>query len=155
MGHFSRQAEPVEEYVSALVVARLSRPDARELLTRRDSPDVDQLQVEAVGIRERLNALAVDFADDVLTASQLRAATERLRSRLSDIEATIADAGRVDVLGDLVSAENVAAVWQNLTLERQRAVIDTLMRVTLHPPGRGVRTFRPETVGIEWVTDPT
>src|SRR3546814_6121614 len=88
MGHFSRQAEPVEEYVSALVVARLSRPDARELLTRRDSPDVDQLQVEAVGIRERLNALAVDFADDVLTASQLRAATERPRSRLSAIEAT-------------------------------------------------------------------
>ena len=32
----------------------------------------------------------------------------------------------------------------------ERLVIDTLAEVRIHPPGRGARTFRPETVNIEW-----
>lgn len=152
LGHFARRAEPVEDFVSAVVVARLSRPDAAELL-HRSGTDAEALQIEAVGVRERLDALAVDFADGSLTASQLRAATERLRARLTDLEAQLADAGRVDVLGDLVRAQNVADAWESLSLERRRAVISTLMRVTLHPPGRGTRTFRPETVGIDWLSE--
>lgn len=154
-GHFARMAEPVEEFVSAVIVARLARPDARGLLTKRRDVDTDALHVEAVGLRERLNSLAVDFADGDLTASQLRTASERIRARLSSIESELADAGKVDVLGDLIGARDVSTVWDGFTLERKRAVIQTLMRVTLHPPGRGTRTFRPETVGIEWLSEAT
>lgn len=154
-GHFARMAKPVEEFLSRVVVARLSRADARELLHRRDLPDVDQLRADASGLRERLEAVAVDYADGNVTAAQLRAATERIRARLTEVEAQLADAGRVDVLGDLIAAQDVAAAWDSLPLERRRAVVSTLMRVVLHPPGRGTRTFRPETVGIEWVSDPT
>lgn len=85
----------------------------------------------------------------------MRAATERIRERLTAVEAQLADAGRVDVLGDLIAAKDVAAVWESLPLERRRAVVATLMRITLHPVGRGTRTFRPETVGIDWMSDPT
>lgn len=154
MGHFSRRAEPVEDFVSAVVIARLSRPDATKLLHRTEA-DTPALQLEAVGVRERLDALAVDFADGSLTPSQLRAATERLRERLSAIEAQLADAGRVDVLGDIVRATDVAEAWEGLSLARKRAVISTLIRVTLYPPGRGTRTFRPESVGIEWLSEAT
>jgi hypothetical protein len=31
-------------------------------------------------------------------------------------------------------------------------VVDALMTIRLHPVGRGVRTFRPETIDIEWKT---
>lgn len=154
-GHFARMAEPVEEFVSAVVVARLSRQDAHDLLVKKRNVDTDALHVEAVGLRERLDSLAVDFADGELTSSQLRAASERIQKRLGAIEADLADAGKVDALGDLIGAADVATVWDGFTIDRKRAVIQTLMRVTLHPPGRGTRTFRPETVGIEWLSEAT
>jgi site-specific DNA recombinase len=150
-GHFARKAEPVEEFVSAVIVARLSREDARDLLSDDAHPDTAALRDEANGVRGRLDALAVDFADGTLTASQLRTATARLRSRLAELENALADAGRVDILGPLVAAEDVASAWGLLSVARQRAIVGVLARVTLHAPGRGTRIFRPETVGIEWL----
>jgi site-specific DNA recombinase len=152
MGHFSRMAEPVEEYVGAVIAARLSRPDARDLLSDNTRPDVAALRDAANGMRKRLDALAVDFADGSLTASQLRAATERLRERLETTESLLSDAGRVDILGPLLAAHDIGAAWKLLTVARQRAILATLARVTVHPPGRGTRTFRPETVAIEWLS---
>lgn len=148
--HLARSAEPVEEYVAAVVVERLSRPDAADLLVDSSKPDVAALRDDATALRARMDSLAVEFADGELTASQLRAASERLRSRLAAVEAEMADAGRADVLGPLVTADDVRAGWDGLSVARRRAVIDALMAVTVYPPGRGTRTFRPETVQINW-----
>lgn len=155
MGHFARKAGPIEEYVEAVIVERLSRADARNLLSDRSKPDTEALRIEANGVRARLDALAVDFADGVLTGSQLRTATQRLRDRLQTIEESLADAGRVDLLGPLVGAADIQAVWRSMSMARRRAVIDLLATVTIHSCGRGVRTFRPETVGIGWKTPET
>ena len=87
-----------------------------------------------------------------LTAGQLRTATERIRVNLADVERQMADAGRIDVLGPLLAGRDVRAVWDTLDDDRRRAIIATIMTVTLMPPGRGSRTFRPETVVIEWRT---
>ena len=152
-GHVARKAEPVEDYVAAVIVGRLSRADARDLLADPTSaPDLEATRAEAVALRSRLNALAVDFADGSLTSGQLRTATERIRTRLAEIEALTAAAGRVNVLAPLIDADNVRAAWDSLGIPRQRAIIDMLAVVTLHPPGRGVRTFRPDTVSIDWRT---
>jgi DNA invertase Pin-like site-specific DNA recombinase len=150
MAHVARAAEPVDDFVSAVVVERLSRPDASGLLADETRPDVGKMREEAVALRTRLDALAVDFADGSLTASQLRAATERLREKLADVEARMADAGRVDLLGPLVTADDVRVAWDDLSTARRRAVVDLLMTVQLRAPGRGTRTFRPETVEIQW-----
>lgn len=149
-GHFARMAEPVEGYVARVVVARLSRPDVADLLTGGERPDVAELRAEALAARTRLDDVAAEFADGSLTASQLRTITARLRERVARADAALADAGRVEVLGSLVSAEDVQAVWDGLSIDRRRAVVALLMQVTLHPPGRGVRTFRPGSVGIAW-----
>ena len=61
----------------------------------------------------------------------------------------MANAGRTDILGPLVKAHDVRAVWEGLSTERRRVIIDALMTVKIMSPGRGVRTFRPETVIIE------
>lgn len=149
--HVSRQLDPVEEYVTELVVERLSRPDARDLLVDHGRPDAGVLKEKAHALRERLDSLAVEFADDDdMSPSQLRAATRRLRERLAVVEGELADAGRTDVLGPLVLAEDVRAAWLALDRERQRAAIDALMVIRLDPPGRGKRYFDPATVRIEW-----
>ena len=151
-GHIARRAEPIDEYVSMLVVARLSRPDAATLLVDDTRPDVAGLRLQGQALRLRLDQLAVDFADGELTTSQLRTGTARIQEKLAQVEAELADAGRVNVLGPLVSAADVQLAWNALDTDRQRAVIDVLMGLRLLPVGRGTRTFRPESVEVIWKT---
>ncbi|MGH3492613.1 MAG: zinc ribbon domain-containing protein, partial [Sciscionella sp.] len=150
-GHFGRRAQPVDDYVSAVAVARLAREDAADLLMpTTNAVNVAALRVEHLALTKRLETLAEQFAEGDLTSAQLRAGSERLRTRLGEVGQQMADAGRVSVLGPLIGAKDVKAVWDRLGTARQRGAIDTLMEVKLHPPGRGVRTFRRETVGIHW-----
>jgi site-specific DNA recombinase len=150
LGHVARRGAPVDEFVGDVVVARLSLPDARELLTDHRRVDITQLRDRALALRQRLDSLAVDFADGTLTGSQLRTATERVRRNLAAVEAEMADAGRVDVLGPIVAAGDVRAVWDALGVARQRVVVDLLMTVTVRPAGRGKRHFDPDSVHIKW-----
>lgn len=149
-GHFSRMADPVEECVVRTITARLALPDATHVLTDTTSPDLPELRAEATALRERLTALATDFAEGELTSQQLRAASTRINEKLAAAEDAMADAGRVDLLGPLIRAENVRNEWDKLRSSQQRAVIDALATITLHPPGRGRRIFDPDTVTIEW-----
>lgn len=147
-GHFARRSDPVDEYVGKATVAILSRPDAVDLLVDGSLTDAEALSGDAIALRARLDSLALDFADGSLTPSQLRTATERLRRNLTEVESAMADVGKVDKLGDLIGADNVQEVWDSKTIHEQRAVIDLLMEVVIFPPGRGVRHFNPDTVGI-------
>lgn len=67
---------------------------------------------------------------------QLRAATERLRAMLADIEARLAEVGREKVLAPLVGAPDVVEIWRAQSLGRKRAVSDMLMTVTILPAGK-------------------
>lgn len=153
MGHIGRKSEPVEEYITEVVFGRLLQPDAVGFLVDDDRPDVGELRVEAMSLRQRLDDLAGLFAEGALTGAQLREGTARARRRLEEIELLMADAGRVDVLGDLVRAPDrdaMAELWEEYSVARRAAVVDTLMEVWVFPPGRGTRIFRPETVGVRW-----
>jgi site-specific DNA recombinase len=148
--HLARDAEPIDDLVRGLVVERLSRSDAADLLVDDERPDVDELRTTAQTLRARLDELAGLFAAGSVTGSQLAAGSERLRAELADVERSMAHASRADVLGDLVRAADPGKVWDAIDVDRQRAVVDTLMTVKLLSPGRGARTFDPATVEVEW-----
>ncbi|MGY1830140.1 recombinase family protein [Geodermatophilus sp. SYSU D01180] len=149
-GHLSRAAQPIDAFVTALTVARLSAPDALELLSAGSPVDVGALREESMALRARMIELADLFADGVVTSQQLSRGTDRAKTRLAVIEQELAAAGGVPVLGDLVAADDVQAAWERMDLDRKRAVIDALMTVTLLSPGQGARMFRPETVQVGW-----
>jgi hypothetical protein len=88
------------------VIARLSR-DARDLLIDDDRADLADLRAEQSTLRMRLDQLAEQFADGALSASQLRAGSERLRARLADVEAKMVHVDRAPLLADLVTASDV------------------------------------------------
>ncbi len=95
--------------------------------------------------------MAADRALGLITRPQLLAATGRANLRLEEIGAELEHAARENVLAPLVAAENAAEVWEALDLSRKRAVIKTLMSITLHSPGRGARRpFDPATVAVTW-----
>jgi site-specific DNA recombinase len=146
----ARAAVPVETYVGTLIVERLSRPDAADLLVDHSRPDAAALRREAAALRRRRDAQARMHADGDITDAELSAGSKRIRARLAEIDGTLAVAGRADLLGPLVHADDVAAAWEAMDVDRQRAVVDEVMTVRLLPPGRGVRRFRPETVDVRW-----
>jgi site-specific DNA recombinase len=148
-GHFARKADPVDEWVSEVVVKRLSRPGARSLLVK---PGVDTraLRREALAIDQRIGSILRLVGDGTFTEAEARAEKGLLRAQRDELQVRIGDAGRVNVLGPLIEASDVRAAWAGYDVDRQRAVIDLLMTVTLYPVGRGTRTFRRNTVGIEW-----
>jgi len=151
-GHVARQAAPVQDFITQLVIARLSRPDAADLVTVTEGgPDVGALREEAAAIRANLDELAADRALGLITRAQMLAATGRGDTRLGQIAAELEGAARENVLAPLAAAENAAAIWEGLDLSRKRAVIRTLMTITLHSPGKGARTgFDPATVQVTW-----
>jgi site-specific DNA recombinase len=151
-GHVARQAEPVEEFIEKLVIARLSRADAADLVSVEEAGvDVAALREEAAAIRANLEELAGDCALGRISRAQMLKATEKGNARLAEIGTELDHASRENVLAPLVAAENAAAMWTGLDISRKRAVIKTLMTVTLHSPGRGARgAFDPATVEVTW-----
>jgi site-specific DNA recombinase len=150
LGHVGRRAEPVEQYVSELVLERLSRDDASDLLIDHDRADVDELRGELLTLRNRRRSLLSLIVDGTFSESEVRIRAAALDEQIGAVEGKLADAGRVNVIGPLLAAEDLRAAWEAYGTDRQRAVIDCLLYVRIHPAGRGTRTFRPESVGIEW-----
>jgi len=145
LGHFARMAEPVEDFVDRVVAARLGQPDAASLIHADDASP--ELREQAEALRARRDGLGVALADGLLTPAQVKIATDRLNSQIAALERQLADAGRARALGDLVGAPEA---YLALPADRRRHIIDLLMEVRLLPPGRGTRTFRPESVQIAW-----
>ena len=144
--------DDTEVLVQAVVVARLARADAAELLIDRDAPNLDELAAEANALRARLDELAIDFADGELTSSQLRAATGRLTTRLAETESAMASATSVRVFGDLpLGTDRVGEAFGQLDVDRRRAIIDTLLTATVMPVGkRGRVAFNPDRIVFDW-----
>ena len=150
--HISRAAERIEEYVQAVIVARLERPDLAELARVDQGPDVAPLRETVLARRSALGNLLDAIADGTLTAAEARTRVPAARDALARAEADLAEAGRVNVLASFVAADDVPAAWEALDVDQRRAVIALLADVVVLSPGRGARTFRPETVEIQWVT---
>ncbi|MFL6047912.1 MAG: recombinase family protein [Propionibacteriaceae bacterium] len=135
--HLSRVAEWCDWRVTERVIARVSRNDARDLLIDDKREDLAALRVEKHTLQLRLDQLAEDYADGTITRAQLKAGSERLRARLSDLEKRMVHVDRAPLLADLVTAEDVRTAWNGIGLDRQRAVVDLLYTITLMPRPAG------------------
>lgn len=149
--HLVRSVKHVDSFVVGLIVARLSRPDAADLfITPAPEVDVAGLRAEADAIRVRLNEMAEDRVNGLITKAQMLTATAKGNARLADIEQTLQAAIVETPLSPLIGANDVQAVWDELPLSHQRLVVDALMTVTILPAGRHGRGFNPDTVAIDW-----
>ena len=148
----SRRQVYVDDFVTRVVLARLSRPDARHLLVEPDDTDHARKAAErAAELEQRLQDAAEAYAAGTITLAQLTRINATLRPKLEMAQAEAATPARSHVLGELVEAADPAEVWEALPLDRQRAVVNLLMTVRILPAKtRGGRGFDPETVEITW-----
>jgi site-specific DNA recombinase len=157
-GHLARDAAALEEYITEVVLARLARPDAAQLL--RPAPAADgaaQLHTRVAAARQRLDQAAGMFAGGQIDASQLATVTSQLNAELSAATHKLASLSRQDALAAF-RGRDPASVWAGLDLDRRRAVVSTLMRVIVEPAPRGrprgwrpgSTYFDPDRIRIDW-----
>lgn len=154
--HLGRIAGPLDDYVTGLVIGRLSAPDAAILRGGDDhGVDVESLKSKRAGIQARMDELAELFSAGDIDASQLRAGTSKSRVELDAIETEIANARKTSALANLVlGGDDIADAWEALSADVRGKIIDALMTVTILPAPRGRRPgggyFDPEYVRIAW-----
>ncbi|QNF93580.1 recombinase family protein [Janibacter sp. YB324] len=140
LGHVSRNAARVDEYVMGVLVARLSQPDALDLLARPGrGGDLERLTGERDALRGRLDGLAEAFAAGGIDMQAMTAGTRRVRAELEGVEGKIAAAAVGDAMASVVTADDVAAAVETMPQDTLRRVIDSVMVLTLEKIGTGRR----------------
>lgn len=161
--HVTRVAGPLDQHVTNLILVRLSRPDAAAVLLPPSQPaeSREDLAAAANALRAKLDALAVDYAEDLITRQQMLDGTALARKRLEKLEAQMAAQAQNNVLAGLpLGTAKVVEEWADYHLDKKRAILDALMTVTVMPARRGrppgfqpgvTQTyFNPEAVKVDW-----
>ncbi|TQN44414.1 DNA invertase Pin-like site-specific DNA recombinase [Blastococcus colisei] len=146
--YIARRQDLVDEVVTAVVLARLSMPDAVNVLSRTE--DVSALREEAGELRQRRDDLAALLADGLLSATAVRERSQKLTDQLRELEGRITAALGESPAASLASAEDVAAAWDAMPLRDRKRALSLLLTVTILPVGKG-RPFTPDSVQIDWV----
>lgn len=138
----------VDTLVEGIVVGRLQMPDAAQLFTQGDPAAVQHARDSIEAIDARLANAADMFAVGDIDAAQLTRITERLRADRAKAAAALDTALPPAVPAELVGP-HASQVWGGLSMDVKRAVLDTLVAVTILPAGSGL-SFDPNTVRVTW-----
>jgi site-specific DNA recombinase len=155
--HVVRDAAEIDRFVDQVILERLSRPDARELLAPDQKGDTSQLHARDAALAARLAELGRLAGEGAIDPIQLVEATAIIRQQREEITTQLAAMSRGSVLAGVADAPDPVKVWAGLDLSRRRAIIDTLATVTILPARRGRRPgwrpgesyFDPTTVRVE------
>ena len=143
-----RLQAPVDAYIGALVVERLSRPDAVVALISGDADAVKEARAELDAINAKLAIAADQFAEDIITADQLRRVTEKLRIRVAECEAKISAEMPGPSIEDLAGAD-AEKRWADAPMDVKREVVSHLMNIRIMPSDRKPG-FNPEFIEVTW-----
>lgn len=149
----SIRAEHIEPRLYRLVGGRLAMEDARDLLKGElhDPAEAEALRTETNMLLSRLDEIADERADGLLTGKQAQRATERIQEKLGAIERRQQDQERLRVFDGIPLGKPEAAdAVKKLSPDRFRAVLDVLCTITIAPVGKGGRVFNPERIQVHW-----
>lgn len=124
-GHFSIRYEWLDDVVSGVMVARLSRPDAREVF-RLDDTRSAAVADELATLTARRESFRDKAADGDLDADALAKIEKKLNPQIT-AKARELDALTIPpALRDILDAGDVAGAWAVMPVQARRAVISAL-----------------------------
>lgn len=150
-GHITRTGPAIDDYVTRVISARLSQPDAlRKRKTADDTPETAGISAAIAEQRGRILRAQRDYDDEVIEGRDLKRIREAAEARIAELETERLLQARGSTLAPILGVDDPAAAFQEATLEVRREVIDTLATVTLRPHPRGRKGFDPDSVEIQW-----
>jgi DNA invertase Pin-like site-specific DNA recombinase len=148
--------EYVDEYVTSIILERLGRDDASELVGD-DSPPAELIAARerSAELQKRLDEAATQYASGELSASMLSRVEARLLPMIKEAESSARFAGVPGGARKLLNDSDPVAAWAALELAGKVEVVRAVMNVTVNratrPPGS--KGFDPSRVVIEWRND--
>jgi site-specific DNA recombinase len=136
--HPQRAAEHLDELIIERVVARLSQPDAADVLAKPDDGRKEQLAhlyQEKAAIEAVMEERDKLHRRRVITDKMLIEGLAELQEELAGVEQRIAGMATQDVISPLLA--DPARVWEEISLDQRRAVIQALMTITVKPSAKG------------------
>jgi len=151
----------VEKLVLKMIGGRLAKTDAEDLLRaeQHDTAAEEKVREQVRLLNERLAGLGRDHGNGLLTALQVKEATDVITAQLGKIEAGRRDRDKIRKFdGIRVGTPEAVDDVKGLSPDRLRAVIDVLAGITVVRSGKGSgirkglvgREFDPERVKFAW-----
>jgi hypothetical protein len=153
--HVAVKTTNVEEYVTALVLERLARPDLLDLLAPPSNEDeVTAASAEAADLRARLEGFYEQAAIGKISPSGMATIEARLLPAIEAAESRSRRATSVSPLVRSVAGPGAAAAWEGLSIAQRREVVSLLAELRITRTGRGARRFDRRRLGASrWVGD--
>lgn len=151
-------AEPLEEFVEKLVLARLS--DKKILRALRAAPNVAPLEAELAELRRNHSNVVDLVGEGLLSRRDARTKLEELGSRIDRAQSRLNAMRAESPLTDLALARSVAPRWRKLgVIDKRRVIAGLGLQVIVHRGERGKvykdaegrRTINPNRLDIEWI----
>lgn len=151
-GHNRRDQRRLDDYVDSIVLGRLARPDALDLLDKGTGVDLPALTARRDGLLARIDSATGAWStDDGLDYSDLLDAVKPLRDQVAEIDRQLAAQAQRDPVAELLLAEgDLDTVWSGLSPERRSKIIDVLMSVVILPVVKRGNVFDADRIVIEW-----
>lgn len=143
-----RKQTDVDALVEGIIIGRLQMPDAAQLFSSGDAAALQESRATIEAVDARLANAADMFASGDIDAAQLTRITERLRGDRAQAAAAL-DAALPAALPAELLGGHAAEVWEALSMDSKRAVLKSLVTVTVMPSGSG-KAFEPSTVQVSW-----
>ncbi len=151
-GCVGRNKASLDDLIERLLVTRLARPDAADMLVGND----DRAAAAITKMRElqdRLELAADEYAVGRITVDQLTRITSRLRPELDAAQRELAAATPElpsELLRD-VAGDKADEAWSRLGIEQRHLLAETLLEsVVVNPVTRRGPGFEPSSVQIVW-----
>lgn len=147
--HVNRAQGPVDQYVEAILIERLRRPDLARVLVDHDVDSAPYL-AEIERQKRLLQRAQDDYQAELIDGPLYKATRDDARRALRQAEDALASITRASPASSVIGAPDPAAAYVDADLAARRAVLDLLLTVHLRPGHRYSRTFDPDTVEIAW-----
>ncbi|MFE7393974.1 recombinase family protein [Streptomyces sp. NPDC057582] len=158
MSHVHTDRAYVDMRIMGDIIERLSRPDVLALLAPAGDESADEAKAEVEKQQAKLDQLAKLLAADLMTVEQFTTSTSVARGKLKEAEAVLMKAGTGNLAVGLdLGTAKVREQFPALPLERQRALVQAMLTVTLVPRGRKRRDPMPledQVIIEDWKPEP-
>jgi hypothetical protein len=156
--HVIRNAAEVDAFVEAVILERLQRPDAAELLVPDRKGDTAQLALQDAALQARLGEYERLASTGEIDPGSFVRITADIRRQREEITNALGAMTAGSVLAGVADAPDPAQVWKGLDLSRKRAIVGVLVDVVILPAKRGRPAgwrpgesyFDPDTVRVTW-----
>ena len=144
----ARKQAWVDQWVSDVIVERLSRPDVRDLFTR-DDPAAGAALDEVRALRARWTTMVELLKAGKVSPMAFAEAEPALLEQIEDAERRSRPATLPPVVLDM-AGDQARERWDAMSVSQRRKVVRTLVAVTVHRAKSSAPRFDPETVTIAW-----